>query len=67
MLLQRRFPRLLSQTWLVPVRQKNQRWQSPLSPPRNPRRHQWATPCPTLPTPCRKLRLRRPRRSSQWR
>ena len=52
---------------LFQVRQKNQRWQNPSSPPRNPRRKQWATPCPTLPTPCRKLRLRRPRRSSQWR
>ena len=52
---------------LFQVRQKNQRWQSPSSPPRNPRRKQWATACPTLPTPCRKLRLRRPRRSSQWR
>ena len=40
---------------LFQVRQKNQRWQSPSSPPRNPRRKQWATPCPTLPTPCRKL------------
>ena len=52
---------------LFQVRQKNQRWQSPSSPPRNPRRTQWTTPCLTLPTPCRKLRLRRPRRSSQWR
>ena len=52
---------------LFQVRQKNQRWQSPSLPPRNRRRHQWTTPCPTLPTPCRKLRLRRPRRSSQGR
>ena len=49
---------------LFQVRQKNQRWQSPSSTPRNPRREQWTTPCLTLPTPCRKLRLRRPRRSS---
>ena len=51
---------------LFQVRQKNQRWQSPSSTPRNPRRKQWATPCLTLPTPCRKLRLQRPRRISQW-
>ena len=52
---------------LFQVRQRNQGWQSPSSPPRNSRRNQWATPCLTLPMPCRKFRLWRPRRSSQWR